>query len=1395
MRGKLYKCFCLSFLLTVFSQTVAKAQDITAVDFKGEIIGKVIPDGTAINFNNEIIGKLTADGFILDTKGAIVGGILAQGFAVSNDQKYLGKVSSDGTVRLPSGKVAGKVLPNGLVVDEFYQVIGGVLSTGIVYNDSGAAVGRLAGNGAYINFDGVNVGFVSASGYAYRQTDRAYKLDGKLISAKMVVSLSGDFIGSVTPGGQVSNFENKFIGKLHANGYVYDASNKIIGRIVKTAYAFDNLGQYLGFVSYNGEILNQGKAVGKMVSGDKVADLKGDVIGYTVDVNAVALDNEGHYLGYIAPNGEIRKGPEVTGYVGPKQTVQNASGQVIGLIASKGPVFDYLGKLKAEAAPNGHVVSFSGASIGFMQGENAFDNTGLLIGRVLKPSLIVNLKQDILGLTGIGTEVSVGSAQYKVSPGGYVYGSNDVLNGHLLPIDFAYKDDGSVYALINENGVLNVPTKKNLRMYDSGFVVDDKNNIEARQIVPDYTILYDDTKPLRLSEVNVFYNIAGEAVAKIVPENSIVSAAKKEYVMPVLGETSLNSGIVLNVRGEVLGYTNKKGQVYYTGKQIGQIVNQGMALNQKNAYVGEFVPFAPAVDGNCHVTGVLNAHGEVRSVRDNYIGKTLLNGQIISEVGQNMGHLAKKGPVFAFDGQLIGFANDVGQVFDDKQQPLGCLDKNGRLYDDMLFKGKIFENNSIMDFKNKIIGRVNVKNEAIDDKGKVFGFATPDGSIVNDKGEVKGLLFKYKVAFDRENNFIGYVSHDGKVYNDSKEVFGFVMADGLVINKDKAVGYALYDLYVYDENGFVLGYLTKNSTVMSMTGQNLGKADRGFLVKDGKLIGRPNRDYFIRNNQKEVVGEILLSGDVVSHTGVILGTVSRSGELRDKTGKSIGLAKPLQYYIVEEASRIKSDSGTQTSVGVIEVPERTEKPLGDFNKKVIGVVMSPDGKYIGDVTAIGEIIDSITGEIIGKLVDGIPQDKEGNAIGVFVASETEEPVKKVTEPSRPFMPDYVYSIDNPVDKGPGGGFGQGERYDPMRSYALSQAQRARIEDIKVGKLSSNVKSSSFTGYQNNWDNANYTLSSWRVDMSEMILADKPIPAVLARTIMDVGDASNVPVTAIVERNVYAEDGRNIIIPAGSRVMGASSGGMSGGGQSGGAVRTGITWTRLVRPDGSAFEFAEAQTGDAQGRGGALGYLDEQLLKRYLAPIATNLATNALAYVMASGTTTTSDSGTTTQDARAAAAEDARRDFQNNMQQVFQDLLTRMTNINTVTYVPAGTRLIIYPKVDLWLRTYERENSEEYAREALGKPQKLIDDTDPMGSTHRASNRGRNVTTDGTGSSKVVYSGDDVDVEPAQPPLIDDAALSRKRQKQRSGMTPPPPSATSSSSNGTKSNDTSSASLF
>ena len=96
---------------------------------------------------------------------------------------------------------------------------------------------------------------------------------------------------------------------------------------------------------------------------------------------------------------------------------------------------------------------------------------------------------------------------------------------------------------------------------------------------------------------------------------------------------------------------------------------------------------------------------------------------------------------------------------------------------------------------------------------------------------------------------------------------------------------------------------------------------------------------------------------------------------------------------------------------------------------------------------------------------------------------------------------------------PGGGFGPGERYDPQRSAALQTAQNERRQGMYVGKISSGVRKEAFDGYQKDWQEQGIdkVISSWRVDMSEMILADKPIPAVIARSI----DTQNpVPITAL-----------------------------------------------------------------------------------------------------------------------------------------------------------------------------------------------------------------------------------------------------------------------------------------
>ena len=65
---------CIGIVFSIKSNAIAA--DISALNFYGDLIGKVIPDGAVINSSNEIIGHLTADGYVLDDGNNLLGGII-----------------------------------------------------------------------------------------------------------------------------------------------------------------------------------------------------------------------------------------------------------------------------------------------------------------------------------------------------------------------------------------------------------------------------------------------------------------------------------------------------------------------------------------------------------------------------------------------------------------------------------------------------------------------------------------------------------------------------------------------------------------------------------------------------------------------------------------------------------------------------------------------------------------------------------------------------------------------------------------------------------------------------------------------------------------------------------------------------------------------------------------------------------------------------------------------------------------------------------------------------------------------------------------------------------------------------------------------------------------------
>ncbi|MCK5296729.1 MAG: hypothetical protein KAJ75_07540, partial [Alphaproteobacteria bacterium] len=365
-----------------------------------------------------------------------------------------------------------------------------------------------------------------------------------------------------------------------------------------------------------------------------------------------------------------------------------------------------------------------------------------------------------------------------------------------------------------------------------------------------------------------------------------------------------------------------------------------------------------------------------------------------------------------------------------------------------------------------------------------------------------------------------------------------------------------------------------------------------------------------------------------------------------------------------------------------------------------GTAITSDGIKIGEIQLDGSVVDE-NGKIAGYTTDdGTIVDNDGNVIGKTEKSE----VIGGFVPPGVFSSGRPYGIGMGEQLGPGGGYGPGEKYGPESIAALRQAQavltsRRRMFSLGNLKPTNQMLTKALEKRNKDWTSIgiNKITSTFPVDQSRVIRKDKPIPAVLVRSI---DSRFPVPVSAIVERNVYASDGRNVIIPAGSRIIGEYFSDNKNGSAT---PKMEITWQRLIRPDGAAFSF-EGSTADAQGRGGVAGYVDLQIARKYALPLMTSSLASAVTYMMTpeelEGTgavATDIDTGVVEPvlTPREQSAQDARETFSRDMERIFNDIFEETTRIPTVLFVPSGTRMTIFPNEDLWLRQDADEMEEMF----------------------------------------------------------------------------------------------------
>jgi type IV secretion system protein VirB10 len=109
------------------------------------------------------------------------------------------------------------------------------------------------------------------------------------------------------------------------------------------------------------------------------------------------------------------------------------------------------------------------------------------------------------------------------------------------------------------------------------------------------------------------------------------------------------------------------------------------------------------------------------------------------------------------------------------------------------------------------------------------------------------------------------------------------------------------------------------------------------------------------------------------------------------------------------------------------------------------------------------------------------------------------------------------------------------------------------------------------------------------DTATTVIEGAIIPAILETAL-----SSDLPgyVRALVSRDVRGFDGKHILVPRGSRLIGQYRAGLALG-----QSRAFVIWTRIIRPDGVTIDLASPAT-DGLGRGGIEGTVDTHFFERF-----------------------------------------------------------------------------------------------------------------------------------------------------------------------------------------------------
>ena len=200
------------------------------------------------------------------------------------------------------------------------------------------------------------------------------------------------------------------------------------------------------------------------------------------------------------------------------------------------------------------------------------------------------------------------------------------------------------------------------------------------------------------------------------------------------------------------------------------------------------------------------------------------------------------------------------------------------------------------------------------------------------------------------------------------------------------------------------------------------------------------------------------------------------------------------------------------------------------------------------------------------------------------------------------------------------------------------------------------------------DSANQGFNTVRAsnleDTSQIIVQGTLISAVLETAIN-----SELPgnIRAQVTRPVYSFDGQNILMPAGTRLIGTYNPEISVA-----QKRVLIAWNRAITPEGKSVRLAATGV-DGLGRAGQAGNVDTRFAERFgTAVLITSISAipSFLANDDATGNTTT------------GAATDVAQDVSDDLQDTTEDVLEEYLSLPPIIRIPQGTLMNVLVNQDL-----------------------------------------------------------------------------------------------------------------